>query len=272
MNIDFKTYHQFDTKFDGKKKCPHECYSSGVCPFNISEDKIPCAEEYPYVECYYNFPSTGQQEIYKVLFNGTFLMKINENEASAPPSISSIGKINITEPGEYRIRYYTNTNVITNKWDFFYIKTISSINFSKMKLDKFPSSTFANGQALKTIIGLEQIKTFASACCRDCQSLTSQNFNLLEAERIEYYAFYNCQNLKKVIVGPKCNFIGVTSFGGNVRDRVYVFQSKTPPTMDGNAFYLNPSPTIYVPADSLNLYKTATNWSAWASRIFPMAT
>lgn len=101
MNIDFKTYHQFDNKFDGKKKCPHECYSSVVCPFNISEEKIPCAEEYPYADCYYEFPSAGQYELYYFMFNGTFLMKVNNNEATSLPSNR---KNTITEPGEYRIR------------------------------------------------------------------------------------------------------------------------------------------------------------------------
>jgi hypothetical protein len=29
-------------------------------------------------------------------------------------------------------------------------------------------------------------------------------------------------------------------------------------------------PKIYVPAESLEIYKTASNWSAHASRVYPM--
>lgn len=50
-----------------------------------------------------------------------------------------------------------------------------------------------------------------------------------------------------------------------------VFKSTNPPSLNANAFGLPSSCKIYVPDDSIDAYKTATNWSTWASRIRPLS-
>ena len=62
------------------------------------------------------------------------------------------------------------------------------------------------------------------------------------------------------------NFNNVQGF------KIYVIQPTTPPTLGTDPF-LNTSPKskIYVPTAQLNTYKTATGWSAYASRIYPMS-
>lgn len=269
MNIDFKTYHQFDNKFDGKKKCQHECYSSGTCPFNISEEKIPCAEEYPYADLHYKFTEAKQYEIWYYMFTGAFLMKVNDNEAISLPSNK---RITITEPGEYRIRYYTSATTIAPTWSFRGDRKISSIDITKLQIDEMPRLAFSNNQSLSKLIGFDKVKIFREGALRDCKLLNMQSLSLLNAERIETYAFYDTPSLKTFVIGPNCTFLGSVSFGGNISGRMFTFKGKTPPTMDGDAFYINQNPIIYVPAESLNLYKTATGWTKWASRIFPMAT
>ena len=44
-------------------------------------------------------------------------------------------------------------------------------------------------------------------------------------------------------------------------------KATTPPTLDSTAFSDSGIQTIYVPAASLDAYKSATNWSAFASKI-----
>ena len=44
-----------------------------------------------------------------------------------------------------------------------------------------------------------------------------------------------------------------------------------PPTLGGKGNFDNTNNCpIYVPSASLNAYKTATNWSVYASRIYPI--
>ena len=50
-----------------------------------------------------------------------------------------------------------------------------------------------------------------------------------------------------------------------------VFKSINPPSLNVNAFGLPSGCKIYVPDDSVDAYKTATNWSTWASRIIPLS-
>ena len=69
----------------------------------------------------------------------------------------------------------------------------------------------------------------------------------------------------------------VTTIGG------YAFQyctgliwvsitAATPPTLGSGAFANCPALTgIYVPDESVEAYKTATNWSAYANKILPLS-
>lgn len=80
------------------------------------------------------------------------------------------------------------------------------------------------------------------------------------------YAFGGCDTLTDVTIGN-----GVTSIGGEVFKfcgslKSVTIKATTPPTLGYDAFYRT-SCTIYVPAESVDAYKTATNWSEYASSI-----
>ena len=65
---------------------------------------------------------------------------------------------------------------------------------------------------------------------------------------ISNFSFYNCAKLKRLTV-----------------------LSTTPPTLGSNAFRGTTAlAAILVPADSVDLYKAASGWSYWSSKIFPI--
>ena len=87
---------------------------------------------------------------------------------------------------------------------------------------------------------------------------------------IDQGAFYGCSGLTSCTIGD-----GVTSIGG------YAFQNcssltsitvnaVTPPSLGYRAFYNTNDCPIYVLAESVEVYKTASNWSIYASRIQAM--
>ena len=87
---------------------------------------------------------------------------------------------------------------------------------------------------------------------------------------IRGYAFYDCLSISKVTIGSGVTEINTyafkkCSFLGSIK-----ILATTPPTLGSDVFGDIISFQIYVPAASLDAYKTATNWSAYASYIKPI--
>lgn len=68
----------------------------------------------------------------------------------------------------------------------------------------------------------------------------------------------------------------VTTMGAEIhlysRLSTFVILATTPPALSGNRMFSSGStPTIYVPDEAVDAYKSATNWSTWASKIRPLS-
>ena len=83
--------------------------------------------------------------------------------------------------------------------------------------------------------------------------------------------FYNCSGLTMVEIPFNVNSIGPNAFiGCSSMETIYV-GNQTPPTIASNTFEENPrGPIFYVPNESVNAYRTAPNWSAFAHLIYPV--
>ena len=80
-------------------------------------------------------------------------------------------------------------------------------------------------------------------------------------------AFTYCHNLKKITIPASVTSIATKAFQGCYGVTEYHFKSTTPPTLDNvDAFNgIADDCVIYVPSAKLNDYKTASNWSTYAS-------
>ena len=85
-------------------------------------------------------------------------------------------------------------------------------------------------------------------------------------------AFSNCFALRDVTIGNGVTIIdgGVFKYCENLKS--ITIKATTPPTLGYEAFYRAGISYIYVPAESVDAYKTATNWSAYADRIQAIPT
>ena len=93
------------------------------------------------------------------------------------------------------------------------------------------------------------------------------------------YAFYRgyssyVDSKERIVIGSGITSIGDYAFGTSEKflnvDNEITCKALTPPTLGTNAFYdgtTNYISAIYVPAESVDAYKSATNWSTYASRI-----
>lgn len=103
-------------------------------------------------------------------------------------------------------------------------------------------------------------------------------------------AFWHCPNLAKVSISNSVGVIGPVAFGGcssltnivipssvySIGNQAFDFcenltkitlNAKTPPTLGTDVFRYADLKAIYVPASSVNAYKTASGWSEFASII-----
>ena len=91
--------------------------------------------------------------------------------------------------------------------------------------------------------------------------------------------FSYCANLVLVDLGENCSSIGNESFGRYVgtsgKNITLICRASIPPTLGGpiiNTNWVNATiGEIYVPDESVEAYKTATNWSAYANIILPLS-
>lgn len=91
-------------------------------------------------------------------------------------------------------------------------------------------------------------------------------------EIINMYAFDGCTSLKEVTIGSGVTKISYFAFQNCSSLTSITILAATPPTVYTNTFTNTNNCPIYVPAESVDAYKTATNWSSYASRIKAIGT
>ena len=80
-------------------------------------------------------------------------------------------------------------------------------------------------------------------------------------------AFHDCRSLTSITIPDSVTSIGEYAFR-SCSDLISVTaKATTPPTMGTQVFNDTNNCPIYVPSASVNAYKTAANWSTYASRI-----
>lgn len=107
----------------------------------------------------------------------------------------------------------------------------------------------------------------------DCSSITSIPDGLFDqCKNVTKFAncFYRCESLKSVILPTSIASIGGYAFN-SLRSLQYIKAlTVEPQTIQSTTFSFKTIP-IYVPDESVDLYKSATNWSVYADYIKPMS-
>ena len=80
-------------------------------------------------------------------------------------------------------------------------------------------------------------------------------------------AFYGCTSLTSITIPSGVTSIGNNTFNGCTSLTSITVEATTPPTLGLNVFNNTNNCPIYVPAESVDAYKTANNWSKYADRI-----
>lgn len=113
--------------------------------------------------------------------------------------------------------------------------------------------------------GITSIGGNAFYGCSGLSSITLSN----RLTSIGALAFYGCSNLTSITVPGSLTSIGILPFWGCTGLESITFLSIEPPTTggEGTLFNTNDDYPIYVPAGSVEAYKSAEGWSLHADRI-----
>ena len=129
-------------------------------------------------------------------------------------------------------------------------------------------NVFAIGCGVAEYTIPDSVTTIGRSVFESCNSLTSVTIPD-SVTTIGHYAFYNCGNLTSVTIPDSVTTIGNYAFQ-NCSNLTSVYcKATTPPTLGGSyVFDANVAGRkIYLPAASVNDYKSAENWSGYASYI-----
>lgn len=130
---------------------------------------------------------------------------------------------------------------------FYYCDSLTTVNLPVCTT--LYQLAFRNCRNL-SYVSLPNVVRLSSYCLGYCSAL--QTISLPKCSYVSQRAFYSCTNLKTIYMGTARSVVA-TMTNRNALSGCSALQS------------------IYVPASLVDSYKTATNWSYYSSKIYPIA-
>ena len=177
------------------------------------------------------------------LDNGLFIDCGSLTSATISDSVTRIGESSFS--GCYGLTNVTIPSGVTyiDGYAFEMCRSLTSITIPS-GVTTISEGVFANCESLSSIIIPSGVTSIGDAAFNDCTSLSSITIPS-GVTSIGSVAFYGCTSLNSVTV-----------------------LAPTPPTFGDGAFWNGPSRRkIYVPAQSVSAYQSASGWSDYASQI-----
>ena len=126
---------------------------------------------------------------------------------------------------------------------------------------------FKGCSSLTSVIIPNSIAWIRYGLFQNCTSLTSVTIPS-SVTRIDGSVFQGCSSLTSVIIPNSVNRIEGLAFYHCSSLSSATIEATTPPTLSGDIFPgTSENLVIYVPAESVETYKSANIWSTYASRI-----
>ena len=122
------------------------------------------------------------------------------------------------------------------------------------------SATFLNGATI--------VATGMFNSCDNLVNVTLPN----SITTIGSSAFKSCAKLVSITIPSSVTTIGDDAFNYCSLLTEVVSEATVPPTANATIFRYSPKALIYVPTESVDAYKAASGWSAYANRIQAIPT
>ena len=217
-------------------------------------------ESTSYVEPYVSL----EEEYNEVNYNDVSFIRITVGDGR---NITLQGGTNLSS-GEHTINIKQNFRTslgITNGKE--YIEELDLFDYNRKGIENYYFEGFTNLQKVYLSNKINDIKEGAFNNCIYLENI----INTENIEAIGSNAFANCVNLESFTFSDKIKNVETNAFSNCPHLTNITFKSKTPqPYFVTILNSINAVQNIYVPQDSVQAYKTASGWSAYASMIKPI--
>ena len=182
-----------------------------------------------------------------------------------PNSVTSIGNYAFQNCNKLT-NVTIGKNVITiGDYAFKNCTSLTSIDIPN-SVTSIDNDAFSNCNKLTNVTIGKNVITIGDDAFYSCTSLTSIDIPD-SVTSIGMSAFKYCSGLTSVTIGNGVTSIIGESFKYCSSLTSITIQATTPPTLGSYAFDSTNNCPIYVPAESVDAYKTASGWSSYADRI-----
>jgi len=128
------------------------------------------------------------------------------------------------------------------------------------------ASTFESCSNLTSVVIGNSVTSIGNNAFYDCSGLTSVDIPD-SVTSIGNWAFFICIGLTSVNIPDSVTSIGESAFTGCRVLTSITVEAITPPTLNKNVFNNTNDCPIYVPAESVEIYKVTEGWSNYVDRI-----
>lgn len=151
------------------------------------------------------------------------------------------------------------------KYTFYHYESLRSVNIPE-SVTTIGEHAFDNCTYLTSVTIPNSVITIGEYAFRKCKLYSINIPNSVTT--IAAHAFRECTNLRNVMIENGVTTIGENAFYGCTSLTSVTVKATTPPSCGFSIFgNTNNSFVIYVPTESVDAYKAATNWSKYASKI-----
>lgn len=185
---------------------------------------------------------------------------------SIPNSVTSIGRASFYRCTnlEY-VNYLPDAITALYDYTFAYCINLTTIRLPRL-LQIIDDGCFSWCSGLTSVTIPDYVTSIGEKAFGDCKSLTSITIPN-SVTSLGEKAFEFCSGLTRVTIGSGVTSISSRAFEGCSSLTSVTSLATTPPALGSNAFFNTNDCPIYVPASSVNSYKTASGWSDYANRI-----
>lgn len=146
-------------------------------------------------------------------------------------------------------------------------RTATKITADMLKgVTSIGQSALENSTSLTSITIPNGVTSIGSSAFYHCSSLTSVTIPN-SVTSIGQSAFDTCTHLTSIEIPSSVTSIGAYAFQRCEYLASITVKAATPPTIGVDILYSHYQFVIYVPAESVDAYKAATNWSTYADKI-----
>ena len=199
----------------------------------------------------YTFDTLGEHTIMYTLKDSTDLKNV--------PYMSCPNLVSITIPEGI-------TNIGSNA--FAYCNNLASITIPN-SVTSIGDAAFRSCSSLSTITIPNSVTSIEHDTFDNCTTLTSVTIPN-SVTSVGQCAFTSCKSLTNVTIPSSVSNIGISAFASCSGLTSVICLATTPPTLGESAFQSVSGCKYYVPAESVDAYKTATNWKYYAADIEPI--